>query len=240
MTTTAKILFSDCLLALPKIEDETVDAVVTDPPYCSGGFSESGKKSAKGQGLRSETLKKIGWFANDNMTTGGLVWLLRACMVEAERILKPGGSALIFTDWRMVPALAPALESSGLRYQNQIVWDKGSPGLGTGFRPQHEMILHYVKGSAVFHDCAAGNVIRCPRTSRKIKTHQTEKPVQLLESLIRVVSPEGGTVLDMFAGSGSTGEACQNLGRNFIGIEKAEKYAIDAAERLKRFEPVLL
>ena len=87
-----KIFEGDCLQHLRKIESNSIEACITDPPFCSGGFNESGKQQASGQGLRSETIKDIGWFVNDNMTTAGLVWLLRNVMIELERILKPPGS----------------------------------------------------------------------------------------------------------------------------------------------------
>ena len=134
----------DCLQFLRNVESESVDGVVTDPPYCSGGFNESGKAGAKGQGLRSDVIKEVGWFINDRMTTAGLVWLLRNVMIELHRILKDGGSVCLFTDWRMVVHIAPALESAGFRFQNMIVWNKMAMGLGVGFRHQHEIILHFV------------------------------------------------------------------------------------------------
>ena len=63
------IHIGDCIEVMRSMPNESVEAVITDPPYCSGGFSESGKKSAVGQGLRSETIKEVGWFVNDNMST---------------------------------------------------------------------------------------------------------------------------------------------------------------------------
>jgi len=196
-------------------------------------FSETQKKQASGQGLRSETIQEIGWFTNDNMTTQGLVWLLRSVMVECERIMKEGASALVFTDWRMIVALAPALESTGLQFRNIIVWDKGNPGLGNGFRPQHEIILHYVKGKGNYHSQSVGNVIRSKRMHSTARLHQTQKPVELLAKLIEVVSKKGDTILDPFFGSGSTGEAAIKLGRSIIGIEKSEVYHNIATQRIE-------
>jgi site-specific DNA-methyltransferase (adenine-specific) len=227
------IFQGDCLIKLKELPSNSVDAVITDPPYCSGGFSETQKKQATGQGLRSETIQEIGWFTNDNMTTQGLVWLLRSVMVECERIMKDGASALVFTDWRMIVALAPALESTGLQFRNIIVWDKGNPGLGNGFRPQHEIILHYVKGKGNYYSQSVGNVIRSKRMHSTARLHQTQKPVELLAKLIEVVSKKGDTILDPFFGSGSTGEAAIKLGRSIIGIEKSEVYHDIATERIE-------
>ncbi len=229
----APLIFQgDCLIKLKELPSNTVDAVITDPPYCSGGFSETQKKQASGQGLRSETIQEIGWFTNDNMTTQGLVWLLRSVMVECERIMKEGASALVFTDWRMIVALAPALESTGLQFRNIIVWDKGNPGLGNGFRPQHEIILHYVKGKGNYYSQSVGNVIKSKRIHSESRLHQTQKPTDLLGKLIEVVSKKGDTILDPFFGSGSTGEAAIKLGRSIIGIEKSEVYHQIATQRI--------
>lgn len=232
---TSKIDLGDCLGVMRTMPTGCVDAVICDPPYCSGGFTETEKKGAKAQGIQSQRAKEDGfvWFPNDNMSTAGLIWLLREMMIEADRLLVDGGSALVFTDWRMVPHLAPALESSGLQYRNMIVWDKGSPGLGNGFKPTHEIILHYAKSNPKFYTLTGSNMIRNGRMRPDKKMHETQKPVELMAKLIEVVTPEGGTVLDPFCGSGSTGEAALKLGRNFIGIEKSEIHHKTATTRLR-------
>jgi DNA modification methylase len=222
----------DCLAMMRGIPDGTVDAVVTDPPYCAGAVSEAQRTQSKGQGLRSGNIKRFGWFVGDNMGTAGLTWLLRSIAVEGKRIIKPSGSMLVFCDWRMQSALQPAIESAGLRYQGLIVWDKEHMGLGTGFRCQHELILHFTFGSPKYHNKGTPNVIRCRRVGLNEREHQTQKPVELMERLISVVSPIGGTIFDPFAGSGSTGVACVRTGRNFIGIEQDPAYLAIAQSRL--------
>jgi DNA modification methylase len=212
--------FGDCLDVMSRMPGGSVDAVITDPPYCSGAVGEAARTAAKGQGLRSGVRKEFGWFVGDNMTTAGLVFLLRSVAYESLRLLKPGGSFLCFCDWRMVPNLAPAIESSGLRYQNMIVWDKGHFGLGAGFRPQHEIVLHFTAGAPDYHNKATSNVIKCARVHHSERVHQTEKPVDLMERLIDVVCPPGGLVLDPFGGSGTTGVAARNLGRRAVLIER--------------------
>lgn len=226
-----KIIHGDCLQVMQGMPAESIDAVVTDPPYCSGGFSEASRTSASGQGLRSETLKDVGWFVGDKMGTAGLLFLMRAIAFESIRLLRGSGSLLVFTDWRMVPNLAPAIESAGMRYQNMIIWDKGSAGLGTGFRAQHEVILHFTAGVPEYHDKRLGNVLKCPRIGQD-REHQTQKPVNLMEQLIRVVCPPGGIVLDPFGGSGTTGVAAKNLGRDSICIERDAQHVETANRRL--------
>jgi site-specific DNA-methyltransferase (adenine-specific) len=167
------------------------------------------------------------------MTTAGLVWLMRSMSVEAERVVVEAGHVLTFCDWRMAFTLGPAMESGGWRLRNLCVWDKGSFGLGTGFRPQHEMVLHLTRRAPLFHSHAHGNVLRCSRVPRQGKTHPTEKPVDLLARLVDVTTPRGGAVLDPFMGAGSTGVACMQQGRSFVGIEKDARHFDEACRRLE-------
>lgn len=227
------IYHGDCLeVALAIGTLQSVDALITDPPYCSGGISEASRTGAKGQGLRSENIRRFGWFVGDNMGTAGLSFLLRSIGVVARHVVKSTGSVLIFCDWRMQSAIAPAIESAGLRSQGLIVWDKGSMGLGLGFRTQHELILHFTTGSPEYHNRGTANVLRCERVDSTSRLHQTEKPQRLLARLVQVTSPEGGLVLDPFMGSGTTLRAAKDLGRRAIGIEIEEKYCEIAAKRL--------
>lgn len=226
----ATLYLGDCLEVMATLNK--VDSIITDPPYCSGSVSEASRTAAKGQGLRSDTISRFGWFVGDNMGTAGLVFLIRSMAFHALDILNPEGSLLVFCDWRMVPNLAPAIESSGMRYQNLVVWDKGQMGLGLGFRAQHEHILHFTAGSPKYHDLGTPNVIRADRISAAEREHQTQKPVDLLRRLSRVVTPSGGTVLDPFMGSGSTGVACYEQSMNFIGIERDAEHFQTACERI--------
>lgn len=218
-----QLIQGDCLDAMADLPDACVDAVITDPPYCSGGVMESGKGRAKGQGLRGGS-GRFQWFDGDNMTTAGLAFLLRSMACEALRVVKSSGHLLVFADWRMVPSLGPALESAGWRSRNIVVWDKGHFGLGTGFRPTHEMILHLTHRAPEFHSASVGNVIRVSRVPNKEREHPTEKPLDLMRQLIRVVTPKSGTVLDPFAGSGTTLVAADLEGRHAIGIERELNY----------------
>lgn len=228
---TTEIREGDCLARLREIPDGSIDAVVMDPPYCSGSVGEASRTAAAGQGLRSENLTRFGWFTGDNMGTAGIAYLLRAVGFESCRILRPSGSVLCFMDWRQVPNLVPAIESSGLRYQNLVVWDKGSMGLGTGFRATHELIAHFTNGAPAYHNKGTANVLRSQRISASDREHQTQKPIELLCDLLRVVCPPGGTVLDPFAGSGSTLVAAASLGMSAIGFERDRGYVEVAKAR---------
>ncbi|NKD88750.1 site-specific DNA-methyltransferase [Haematospirillum sp. 15-248] len=228
---TVSLAESDALTALASITAGSVDAIIIDPPYCSGGFTEKDRVNASGH----MSVRSLNWFRNDNMTTTGLVWLLRSVALEAHRTLKDGGSLCVFCDWRMTAALAPALESSGLRWRNMVVWDKCFMGMGSGpFRPRHEIILHFLKGKGMTGSSCVGNVIAEKRVSVKAKRHATEKPQALLETLIRATTPEGGTVVDVFAGSGSLAEAAISTGRRAIISEISASHIQTARERIKQ------
>jgi site-specific DNA-methyltransferase (adenine-specific) len=115
-----------------------------------------------------------------------------------------------------------------------LVWDKGHVGLGRIWRNQHELLIagrnkgHFFKQDGTLR----ADIFEFKATPSKKRKHPVEKPVEMLEWLINSVTNEGDTVLDMFMGGGSTGAACKNLGRNFIGIELDEKYFNIAKERI--------
>lgn len=228
------IYHGEALSVMGAIEPHTVDAILTDPPYCAGAVSEAQRTRAAGQGLRSENLKRFGWFVGDNMGTAGLAWLLRAVAVESHRVIRPSGHLLAFCDWRMMATLQPAIESAGLRFQNLVIWDKRHMGLGIGFRAQHELALHYTLGAPEYHNKGTSNVVTARRVTAAEREHQTQKPVDLLQTLLRVVSPPQGAVLDPFMGSGSTLLAAKNIGRSAIGIEWDEVHCETAARRLSQ------
>lgn len=227
-----RLLLGDCLEILPTLGG--VDAVVTDPPYSSGGFTQAAISKAKGQGLRSETISQVGWFAGDAMTAAGGAFLLREIARLAFDATVASATLSMFTDWRVAALYAPAVESARWRYQNLLVWDKGSAGLGSGFRAQHELALHFSKGSPPYFSASYGNVLRCPRVTATDREHQTQKPIDLMRMIVETVAPPDGIVLDTFMGSGTTGVACAKIGRKFIGIEVDDAYFDIACERIKR------
>lgn len=220
------IYHGDTLDALRELGD--VDAVVTDPPYASGSRTEA-SKSASGAMLRG-----VKWAArpieNDQMTTTGFVWLMRAVGQACRPLLPDGGSFLSFIDWRQWPNLVGALETCNYRVQGMVVWDKGHFGLGNGFRAQHELVCHAAKGVPTIYDKGCGNVLKWPRETPT--DHPSPKPESLMQQLIGVLAPVGGTVLDPFMGSGTTLRAAKNTGRKAIGIELEERYCEIAAKRM--------
>jgi DNA modification methylase len=179
---------------------ERPGAMVTDPPYCSGGFQEAGKKSGS-IGTRGDEM-----IANDTLSTRGYTALMKQALT-----LCRAGVIYVFTDWRMWVNLFDVAEGSGYGVRNMVVWDKGTPGMGRGWRSQHELILVGMKVTQPFDPHKAqGNVIGAQRTGNKL--HPTEKPVSLIETLLDVTDM-ARTVYDPFGGSGTTLIACEKMGR---------------------------
>jgi site-specific DNA-methyltransferase (adenine-specific) len=166
------------------------------------------------------------------MSTQGFIWMMRACGLDWRRLLKPGGHALAFIDWRMAASLAAALESADLRQHPTLVWDKTHFGMGSVFRNQYELIVHMSAGNPLppaRRD--VGNVLGCPPV--RGGEHPTAKPLPLLRTLLSVVCGSG-VVLDPFAGSGTTLLAARSLGLAAIGVEADERYCEVVAKALSQ------
>lgn len=208
-----------------------VDCVLTDPPYCSGGFQEAGR----GAGSIGSDAKVKREIANDRLSTRGYQALLKAALGATDI-----GAAYVFTDWRMWVNLFDVLESSGFGVRNMIVWDKGSPGMGQGWRTQHELIAFGSRASLKFDGHKAqGNVIQTTRTGNPL--HPTQKPVELLEKILDVTDM-CETFYDPFTGSGTTIVACEKAGRSARGMEIDPGFAAVTIERLSEMglDPVKL
>ncbi len=205
-----------------------IHAVIADPPYASGTRLEAGHAGRGAMLHRGKFVDRP--IDLDQMTTTGFVWLLREVGKRIYPMLPDGGSFLSFIDWRQWPNLVGALETCNYRIQGMVVWDKGSMGLGNGFRRQHELICHASKGVPAVNDKGVADVITCPRQEQI--DHPSPKPERLLHPLIEVTTAPGQTILDPFMGSGSLLRAAKNLGRKAIGIELDERYCEIAALRL--------
>lgn len=210
------IYHGDCREIVPTLG--RFDLLLTDPPYSSGGFQEAGK-SAGSIGTRSvETI------ALDNLSSRGYQRLMR----EVLRGAADADEAYVFTDWKMWVYTFDALEDAGMRVRNMLVWDKTQMGMGMPWRNQHELIAYAKRTPCKIMDGKRGNVIQCKRSGNV--NHPTEKPVDLLCALIG--NTDAQTILDPFAGSGTTGRAAKDLGRKAVLIEREEKYCEIAARRM--------
>jgi DNA modification methylase len=220
------IYHGEALGILPWLDIE-VQAVVTDPPYASGVRAEVNRNSS------GAMVRGVKWrqkpIENDQMSTMGYVWLMREVCYAVRPLMVEGASLLAFIDWRNWPNLLGAVESTNLRVNQMVVWDKVVFAMGFGFRAQHELILHASRGTATIADHSIGNVLRVGRVSND--DHPAPKPVALLKKLIRTVTEPDDLVIDPFMGCGPTLEAAKLLGRRAIGIEIEERYCEIAAKR---------
>ena len=135
-----------------------------------------------------------------------------------------------------VPAMTDALQAGGWLWRNIVVWDKPTARPSKGeFKRQCEFILVGSKGKLIpaTERCLPG-VFRHSIVSSAKRMHLTEKPVPLLRGLLQI-TPKGGTILDPFAGSATTAQACLETGRQFIGVELSQTYFETACNRLNRF-----
>ena len=190
-----------------------VDALFTDPPYCSGGFQEAGR-AAGSVGVRSKTATRTvkPSIANDKLSTRGYLALLKSVIG-----LSAAPMLYVFTDWRMWINLYDVAESSGYGVRNMIVWDKGSAGMGRGWRTQHELVMFAAKTPVAFKPAnAQGNVIQSKRTGNLL--HPTQKPVDLLVDIL-AVTDMARVIYDPFAGAGSTLIAAELESRTCLLME---------------------
>jgi DNA modification methylase len=198
------------------------DMFLADPPYCSGGFQEAGKASGS-VGTRGTEM-----VANDTLSTRGYMALMKSALGNFKV-----GVVYIFTDWRMWINLFDVVESSGYGVRNMVVWDKGTPGMGAGWRMQHELIMCGTRVRSPFNPKKAqGNVISAKRTGNK--NHATEKPVDLLKTIIEVTDA-AQSIVDPFCGSGSTIIAAEMTGRACYALEIDPAYVDVAIERWQNF-----
>jgi len=210
----------DCRDVLPLLPEGVAAVVLTDPPYSSGGFQESGRSAGSIGTRTSETIQY------DNLSTRGYERLMR----EVLRGVNYADEIFLFSDWRMwIPAF-DAVEGAGWRVRNMLVWDKVSMGMGMPWRNQHELIVYGKRAPAAILDGKMGNVLRSKRSGNA--NHPTEKPVDLIQLLI--ANTVGGDIIDPFCGSGTTLVAAKNLGRHAIGIEIDEAHCCTTAQRLSQ------
>ena len=197
------------------------EIILTDPPYSSGGFQESGKTSGS-IGARGQ--KKI---ENDNLSTRAYVALMDKVLAN----LRAAHTAFVFCDWKMWVHNQDIAEAKGYRVRNMIVWDKVQMGMGMPFRNQHELCLFGSRLAGKIGDGKTPNVIQCKRDREA--EHATPKPVELLETLLRQV--ESDNIVDPFAGGGSAYIAAEKTGRKCYGMELDPKYCDVIVKRWEDF-----
>jgi len=230
----ARMHQGEALSILQSMEDNSVDAILTDPPYSSGGLTTSQRQRSPSQKYQNSKARKYREFLGDNRDQRSFMFWATLWLAEAYRVTKPGSVCMLFSDWRQLPTFTDALQAGGWIWRNVMVWDKPSARPSRGeFKRQCEFIILGTKGQFMpTHERCLPGIFRHSIVSGPKRRHMTEKPVPLLRDLLEI-TPEQGTILDPFAGSATTGQACMETGRKFIGIELSESYFDIAVHRLQ-------
>ena len=214
------LMKGDCLELMKTIPDESVDLCVSDIPYkLTGG--------GKGDGINSKRPKGI-LVDNSQLMS---VPKFKDWLPELYRVMKLGSHIYLMCNFKNLKDLMNQTNDVGFKHINLLVWEKNNCTPSQFYMKNCEYVLFLRKGSSKYI-----NNIGESKTVHKFnniignKVHPTEKPVDLMTFYVENSSNIGDTVLDMFMGSGTTGVACVNTNRKFIGIELDDKY-FDIAEK---------
>ena len=228
-----EIIHGDSLTVLESFPPGTFDAVITDPPYASGGRTQAEKSKATAKKYSSMGGNAPPDFDGDAKDQRSWTRWAAEWLYLARRAAKPGAPVCMFIDWRQLPCASDALQWAGWIWRGIAVWDKGNSRPQKGrFREQAEYIVWGSNGDMPVSrpvPCLPG-VFKYGNPQNRI--HLTEKPLQLMQDLVKITEP-GGHILDPFAGSGTTVLAAVKEGYDATGIEVTDVYADLARKRLE-------
>lgn len=236
-----KIVCGDCLEIMQNIEDESVDLILTDPPY---GISSEvkitrGKNTMKFKGTdishnfgEWDKFKDINEFMNFTYS-----WVDIAI-----KKLRPGGMFICYFDKDKINFLSAYLQSKGFKIKDyyadlklnpvpqarKVSWMSGWEICGLWQKQGGKLIYNYQLGQQKNYG------LRPIVGGKERKGHPTQKPLSVMKLFVSYWSNEGDLVCDPFLGSGSTAVACRELDRRYIGIEISEAYCKTAKERLSK------
>ena len=211
LPSTVQLFHGDCLEVIRGMKDKSVDAVVMDPPY---GVYYQGRWNSEQKEIEND--KTVEW----------LPVLARRLF----RVLPEDAFVVCFYGWPVAGLFLDAFNAAGFRPTSHLVFIKNQIGLGYHTRGKHEQAYLFAKGKAKPQQ-VKDDVLSWTRVDNPV--HPTQKPLDAIIPLVKRFCPQGGTVLDPFMGSGTTGVACVRTGRNFIGIEIDPDYFKIAERRIK-------
>ena len=208
------LMQGDCLERMKEIPDGSVDLCVSDIPYkLTGGGKGDGANSKRPKGILQDNtqLMKVPKFKD---------WL-----PELYRVMKDGTHVYLMCNFLNLNQLMNDVQEVGFKMINLLVWEKNNCTPSQFYMKNCEYTLLIRKGKSKYiKNIGASKTVHKFDNLIGNKVHPTEKPIELMQFYVENSSNESDVVLDMFMGSGTTGVACINTDRKFIGIEMDEKY----------------
>lgn len=229
------VICGDCLEVMWGMEDNSVDAVITDPPYSSGGQYRGDRAlpvATKYIQTGSEDTCRDDFLGDNRDQRSFLAWCTM-WLSQCRRVTRPGGVVMVFSDWRQLPTMTDAIQCGGWVWRNLATWWKPGIRMQRGrFSSSAEYIVYGSNGPVTPGECSPQNVFAITGVRGKDKEHLAEKPAGVLRLLVGL-TPRGATIMDLFSGSGVTLAVCKDLGRHFIGIEINPDYCKIAEKRIQ-------
>lgn len=232
------LINGDCLEALRSIDGDSVDLILTDPPYNLGLFMKERATNLKA--LRDNYFGAAGW---DNLEYDQWNESMDSFFDEAARVMKPGGSMVVFMAVIKVESIIAQAVKHGFYYKTTGTWHKQNPmprNMNLHFVNSTESWIYFTYGARVGTFNNEGKVVHdyfespvTPKSERRYGKHPTQKPIALMDFFVEKLSNPGDLVLDPFMGSGSSGVSAIRNGRRFIGIELEETYYDIATNRIQ-------
>ena len=196
---------------------ESIDLVITDPPYES---LEKHRATGTTTRLKHSKASSNDWFTIFPNSR------FEDLFAELFRVLKKNSHLYLFCDAETMFVAKPIGEAAGFKFWKPLVWDKVKIGMGYHYRARYELILFFEKGKKQLNDRGIPDILEATRIFRG---YPTEKPPEISEILIKQSTVEGAIVCDPFMGSGSVGVAAARLGRHFWGNDTCRE-AVDVTE----------
>ncbi|MCC6678628.1 MAG: site-specific DNA-methyltransferase [Phycisphaerales bacterium] len=220
----------DAFEGLSRLPDESVDLVLTDPPY---NIASAGRTTiVRGQIMSTQKA----WGSWDSLDAAAYDAMIQRLVAECYRVLKPGGSFYMFSAREQNGVFIRYAEQCGFSYRNQLAIVKTTPlpsMAKKNWRSAFELCLYVVKGTdsrpgmpGTFNFVSQKELVNVyyHPSCAKVTRHPTEKPFEMMKRIVRVSSNPGDLVLDPFMGSGTTAAACVETGRRFVGFETNPEY----------------
>ncbi|MCC8149119.1 site-specific DNA-methyltransferase [Akkermansia sp.] len=234
MFTHDPIVCGDSLSLMRQLPGGSYDAIITDPPYASGGLTTTERKASPARKYISRgRLPSFDFDTRDQRShfMWSVMW-----MTEALRLTREGGWLMVCSDWRQLPTTSDALQAAGWTWRSLVTWDKTEacrPHQGM-FRNQAEFVLVATRGS-IGREQDRPRVFPAGVFRHYLKPgdkfHLTGKPVPLMAHLMEVLPPSS-VILDPFAGSGTTIVAARQEGHTGHGIDVSPVHVQIARDRL--------